>query len=545
MSEPTVRLSQGTYRGKVLNDEASHAHLPQTVEAFLGVPYAHLSGRFREANALPESGATSDAVRYGPVCPGIMSEMDIAEGWVVDENCLNVNIFRPTGLNEGDGVPVVVYVHGGAFNMGKGGDRDMASFVAYAEEPVIAVSFNYRVGPLGFLPSGLMEEEGLLNLGLRDQRMLLGWVGENVAGFGGDGEKVTLMGVSAGAHSIGHHLLTPDPSSSPPFYRAILESGSATARSVLSPRHPRHETQFTEYLAQLDYPPSLPKQEIVTRLRAEPLPRLIAAAAGVWLPYAPSVRWPFQPVVDGPSGVIPSAPSLLWAEARGTHVPVLTGFNSHEGATFVPDTLATEAEFRSFFKVLLPGLSHADLDELSALYPAEPQGSYGLSGYRGAHFPRAAAAYAHQAYVAPVLWTACCAAGRGSDVWVYEFAARGTVFGGAGHGEEGGVVVRDRQAVSPFVGLGRVAEGMHARFSRFVLSGHPDPDGGGAAAAAGDDVPWSKFMPPFESDLRSPAVEDFDLGAGRILVFGEGNDERSGGVNPGVFARMRPLTPLE
>ncbi|KAF3358367.1 hypothetical protein VDGD_10006 [Verticillium dahliae] len=202
MSQPTVRLRQGTYRGKTLNEEPNHAHLPQTIEAFLGLPYAKIPGRFRDADAPPCSEATFDSVKYGPVCPSILSEMDLAEGWAVEEDCLSANVFRPAGLNEGDAVPVVVYVHGGAFNMGKGGDRDMASFVAYARGPIVAVSFNYRVGPLGFLPSSAMEEEGLLNLGLRDQRVLLRWVRDNVAAFGGDGEKVTLMGVSAGAHSV-------------------------------------------------------------------------------------------------------------------------------------------------------------------------------------------------------------------------------------------------------------------------------------------------------------------------------------------------------
>ncbi|KAH6663631.1 phenmedipham hydrolase [Verticillium dahliae] len=579
MSQPTVRLRQGTYRGKTLNEEPNHAHLPQTIEAFLGLPYAKIPGRFRDADAPPCSEATFDAVKYGLVCPSILSEMDLAEGWAVEEDCLSANVFRPAGLNEGDAVPVVVYVHGGTFNMGKGGDRDMASFVAYARGPIVAVSFNYRVGPLGFLPSSAMEEEGLLNLGLRDQRVLLRWVRDNVAAFGGDGEKVTLMGVSAGAHSIGHHLLTPDPDSGPsasaPSYRAILESGAATARSVLSAQHARHEDQFNDYLAHLQYPPSLSSQEIVLRLRVEPLSRLLAAAAKVWLPYAPSLRWPFQPVIDGPSGIIPSRPSQLWAEGRGSRAPLLTGFNSHEGATFVPDTLATDADFRAFFHTLLPGLSAADLDALSALYPAEPQAAYGLApGYRGAHFPRAAAAYAHQAYVAPVLWTACCAAAAGADVWVYEFAARGPVFGGAAHGEEGGVVARDRLVVAPFEGLGRVAEAMHARFSRFVQTGQPDGRPGGGAhaaasghdagdgpgggsgsgsgsgsgpgpAAAGDDVSWSRFMPPFDGDRQASAVKDFDLAVGRILVFGGGNDERAGGANPGTVARMRPLTARE
>ncbi|KAM0328477.1 hypothetical protein ACHAQA_004884 [Verticillium albo-atrum] len=573
MASPTVRLAQGVYRGKVLNEEPRHAHLPQPIEAFLGVPYARITagaeGRFRAAQALPAGEGTHDAVEYGAVCPGIASEMDSAEGWAVDEDCLSVNIFRPAGAGEeskgaAGNVPVVVYVHGGAFNMGKGGDRDMASFVAHAEEAVVAVSFNYRVGPLGFLPSGVFEEEGLLNLGLLDQKVLLAWVRDNVGEFGGDRGRVTLMGVSAGAHSIGHHILSSDPSN-PLFHQAILESGAATARSVFSPRHPRHETQFAEYLTQLGYPSSLPAQDILSRLRAEPLPRLLEAATNVWIPYAPSVRWPFQPTIDGPGGLIPAAPSSLWADAEAARVPPLvTGFNSHEGASFVPDTLATAADFRSFFATLLPGLTAADLDELEALYPLD-DAAYGLHGHRGAHFPRAAAAYAHQAYVAPVLWTAVCAARRGRPVYLYEFAARGPVFGGAGHGEEGALVAREREAAEGFEGLERVAEEMHGTFSRFVALGDPNGEsaggGGDAGAGAGADagrdgsggsglhtrrgVAWPKFMPLFGEAPRDPSAEDAGLTAGELVVFGEGNDERAGGAQPGLVARVRTLAAVE
>ena len=74
--------------------------------------------------------------------------------------------------------------------------------VAWSAEPFIAVSFNYRIGAPGFLNSALMENEGVLNLGLRDQILLFEWVNENVAAFGGDPDNVTLMGVSAGAHSV-------------------------------------------------------------------------------------------------------------------------------------------------------------------------------------------------------------------------------------------------------------------------------------------------------------------------------------------------------
>lgn len=80
--------------------------------------------------------------------------------------------------------------------------HNTASMVAWSEEPFIAVSFNYRIGALGFLPSSVSAKEGILNLGLRDQIVLFEWVRDNISQFGGDPNNVTLFGLSAGGHSV-------------------------------------------------------------------------------------------------------------------------------------------------------------------------------------------------------------------------------------------------------------------------------------------------------------------------------------------------------
>src|SRR6202022_3538107 len=99
-------------------------------------------------------------------------------------------------------LPVLVYIHGGSFNFGYAKAAGVSSLVACSPEPLIGVSFNYRLGPLGFLPSKGTAKEGLLNLGLKDQSLLLEWVQENISAFGGNPDDVTLMGCSTGAHSV-------------------------------------------------------------------------------------------------------------------------------------------------------------------------------------------------------------------------------------------------------------------------------------------------------------------------------------------------------
>lgn len=199
---PTVILPQGKVVGIQLNGT-----FPEPVDAFLGIRYALPPVgdlRFRPAVKIPKSADTIDASKYGPAAPG-KSLLPGGPKLEQSEDCLTANVFRRSGANgksSTDKLPVAIYVHGGAFNRGSASMHNTASMVAWSEEPFVAVSFNYRLGALGFLPSSVTKNEGLLNLGLRDQILLFQWVQENIEAFGGDPGNVTLFGLSAGAHSV-------------------------------------------------------------------------------------------------------------------------------------------------------------------------------------------------------------------------------------------------------------------------------------------------------------------------------------------------------
>uniref|UniRef100_A0A1Q3FHV4 Carboxylic ester hydrolase n=1 Tax=Culex tarsalis TaxID=7177 RepID=A0A1Q3FHV4_CULTA len=135
------------------------------------------------------------------------------------EDCLFLNVHTPS-VESGKGLPVMVWIHGGGFNMGSG------NTVAYCpdylvQEGVVVVTFNYRLGPLGFMYFPAAGIHG--NMGLKDQRCVLRWVQENIRNFGGDPSNVTLFGESAGGASV--HLNYLADSSRQYFHKAICMSG--------------------------------------------------------------------------------------------------------------------------------------------------------------------------------------------------------------------------------------------------------------------------------------------------------------------------------
>lgn len=190
-----VTISQGSYLGAEVK-----SNFPQRLEQFLGIPYGQSTAgesRFKPPVAMGTSNEVFRASKHGNRCPGGDSD-DVPQ----TEDCLNLNIYRPKDRDSGKLLPVLIHIHGGSFNFGFGHNRDIDSMIGWSSEPFIGVSFNYRLGAFGFLPSSLMAAEGLLNVGLKDQALLFEWVQKNIASFGGNPNDVTIMGSSAGAHSV-------------------------------------------------------------------------------------------------------------------------------------------------------------------------------------------------------------------------------------------------------------------------------------------------------------------------------------------------------
>ncbi|KAJ6513308.1 carboxylesterase family protein [Mycena sanguinolenta] len=528
---PCVSLGAGT---TVVGSVIREANWPRAIDAFKGVPYALppvADRRFRPLVRLPPAQGIVNATQFGPRCPGKQLLQLPGGDQEESEDCLTLNVFRPQTNANSDSddsknlsskLPVALYIHGGAFNRGTAAMHNTASMVAWSEKAFVAVSFNYRIGALGFLPSNLSHEEGVLNLGLRDQIFVMEWVQENIHRFGGDPGQVTLFGLSAGAHSIGHHLMNlREPQL---FHRVIIESGAPTARGVHPYDAALHQVQFTEFLAHAGCA-DVPSAAVFPCLRAQPEKIITREQVAVFDKYNPSLRWAFQPVIDG--HIIYKRPIDEWASGAWNKVPIMTGFSTNEGTMYVPGLMAKPDEFTDFFRVLVPRLSATDLHTIDELYPdpsTHPDSPYvdardcAVLGI-GPQFKRVEAAYAHYAYVCPVRQTATLAAhNQEPPVYLYHWALNQTVKGGANHGDHMSYQTMDAAVLEYSEAQSEVAWALHAYWTSFITTGDPNSIRGRAAGRA----EWTRY------DTEDP----------RVMVFGKGNDERAGGEELGVTAEM-------
>jgi len=138
-------------------------------------------------------------------------------------------------------MPVMVYIHGGAFMLGGYIGAGPGKLL---EKDVVLVEVQYRLGPLGFMC--LPDDEIAGNMGLLDQLLGLKWVSEHISAFGGDPDKVTIMGESAGSASVTYHMISP--LSQPYFHQAIAESGSALASWAFDSEPEKHAMEIASYL---------------------------------------------------------------------------------------------------------------------------------------------------------------------------------------------------------------------------------------------------------------------------------------------------------
>ncbi|XP_051513379.1 carboxylesterase 5A-like [Myxocyprinus asiaticus] len=231
-SGPVVVLKHGSVRGQYIKVKGSD----KVVEEYLGIPFAQPPiGPLRLAAPNPIEGwegirnATQQPVMciQDPDTVVFISKalsLDLtATG--VSEDCLYLNVYTPSQRSESENLPVMVWIHGGGLIIGGACMFDGSPLAAY--ENIVVVVIQYRLGILGYFSTGDKHAQG--NWGFLDQIAALQWVQQNIEGFGGDPQSVTIAGESAGG--ISASLLTLSQMAKGLFHRAIFQSGVATVAS--------------------------------------------------------------------------------------------------------------------------------------------------------------------------------------------------------------------------------------------------------------------------------------------------------------------------
>ncbi|KAL5115743.1 hypothetical protein ACEQ8H_006351 [Pleosporales sp. CAS-2024a] len=418
---PTARVKNGTLLG-VHSKEYNQ-------DFFLGVPYAQPpvgNLRYRLPASLNQSWS---GIRLATVssseCYGYGSDQ---WNYPVSEDCLYLNIVRPSGY-EKKSLPVAFWIHGGGFIEGGGVDqRYNTSFMVRNAvrigKPIMTVNINYRLSAWGFLSgSEEVKDEGVLNLGLRDQRLALHWVKENIAAFGGDPNKVTIWGESAGAASVGYHITAFNGRDDKLFRGAMMESGN-----------PINFGSLNDPLANAAMYKELTQRTNCANQTTSPLQCLRDLPAAT-LNTAINMTSPtvnltgFMPVLD--YDFIAKRTSIQLAHGDFVKVPIIDGANSDEGSAFSPSPVDSTAAFEAYLEASQPGRMTPNLTAaLLAAYPDDPAVNVlaSLGDARpgppfGAQFRRSASYFGDAVFIAPRRKTCETWAAAGLDAYCYRFNA--------------------------------------------------------------------------------------------------------------------------
>lgn len=338
---------------EIQSGKISGLRLPNGVLAFKGVPYAAPpvgALRWRPPRPPQRWSGVRPCTDYGPACP----QPDLGPiSWKkydrVSEDCLYLNVWTPA-KDDQDKLPVMFWIHGGALVVGSASD-DMYDGRYLAQKGVVVVSVNYRLGPFGFLAHPLLSRESPQrvsgNYGLLDQIEALKWVSENISKFGGDPERVTIFGESAGARSVAHLMACPLARGL--YHRAIMQS-SSVYRPLYHLRKELYQRPSMEQVGvQVSERLGCERAgDVLACLRGKTAAQILQAAqpgmAGFGI--TKENKTPYEPAVDG--WIVPEDPSDLFDRGQQAAVPVILGFNANEGSLFVRNVPLAPAIARQF-----------------------------------------------------------------------------------------------------------------------------------------------------------------------------------------------------
>ena len=421
------------------------------VEVFKGIPYA--APPVNELRWRPPQPVAPwrEPRRCDQYLPRSIQRKDWDRG-DQSEDCLYLNIWR-TRKSSVEKRPVMVWIHGGGFTQGSG-NQGHGGGDALANRDVILVTINYRLGALGFMALPDLSAESSHgvsgNYAILDQIAALKWVRDNIAGFGGDPNNVTIFGESAGGTSV--YLLTATPLAKGLFHRAILQS------PWLDPVIFRDLKRETDNGPPAEFDGEEAARKILTDSSDTQLEQLRGLSVDSVLEKTKQ-RWPVA--VDG--YVFPKSPAQIYADGDQHDIPTIVGTNRDEGTMF-----AGRQGFRNKqdYREALVERFGADATRLGQFYLKDAN-----ENLRGAAVQLITDGW----FVQPARQFARAMDDSGSDVWMYHFTKPVSRWMGAAHAAEIRYVFGKLERPSPEDA--ELSDAMMDYWVSFAKTGNPNVEG--------------------------------------------------------------------
>ena len=310
-------------------------------------------------------------LQHGHLCLGTG---DNPHNSATSEDCLFIDVYAPTRTTITSRLPVYFFIQGGGFNFNSNANYNGSGLITASGLEILVVTFNYRVGPYGFLASREVEDSpsATLNNGLRDQRKALQWVQKHIHAFGGDPKHVVLGGASAGAASIGFHLKAFGGHDGGLFVAAAAESVSFATVLTVDESQYQYDTLVRRLgcAAETNSEDSTMKDYSLSCLRTKSAAELQIFNQNI--PY-PSARSPpvymWNPVLD--HDIVRNYTHTSFYSGDFIQVPVIFGDDTNAGTIFTPRGTSSLNQSCVFLHDQFPYLSFEQLQRIDKLYPNE------------------------------------------------------------------------------------------------------------------------------------------------------------------------------
>ncbi|KAH8819024.1 triacylglycerol lipase [Xylogone sp. PMI_703] len=393
-----VDLGYTRYQGTVLENG---------ITQWLGMRYAAPPLgplRFRAPRDPPSNPILQIADTHGDICLST-GTTEITDGF--SEDCLFVDVFAPTHVKEP--LPVYIFIQGGGFNSNSNPNYNGSGLITASDFNIVVVTFNYRVGPYGFLASKEVQKDGDLNIGLKDQRKVFEWVQKHIRKFGGNPHSVTLGGASAGAASIDLHLSAYGGRNDHLFHAAAAESQSFGVQFTV-------EGSQYQYDALVERTGCSSSKDTLACLRNISAADLQAVNVNVPSPNGGGdpPLYMYSNVVDG--DFTTDYTYRLYQEGKFIRVPVIFGDDTNGGTVFAPKDTDNVTAMNHFLKDQYPDLTNAQLARIDHYYPKAEQ-----FPDSGRYWRAVSNAYGQMRYMCPGLYISSAYSKTLTPSWSYRY----------------------------------------------------------------------------------------------------------------------------